>query len=204
MKKIPALLAALACCLCATAQPTSIYPDGYEAESCTSLMVGRLASADGSVMTSHTCDGVSHTWVSMEPAADHPEGAMHKIYKGMRWTKFKGDTTGVKCVGEIPQAPHTYAYIDTGYPCMNEKQLAMGETTTDGKRELVNKDGLFQIEELERIALQRCSTARQAIALMGSLAEEYGYGDWGECLTVIDTKEAWLFEIYGSGKSGKK
>ena len=59
-------------------------------------MVGRLASTDGSVITSHTCDGVSHTWVSYEPAADHKKGETTKVYYGTRWTKFKGDTTGVR------------------------------------------------------------------------------------------------------------
>ncbi len=173
-------------------------------ESCTSIVVGRLASDDGSVMTAHTCDANYRTWVTMEPRKVFANGK-DEIRWGLLHTEEPFDLRNTILKGSIP-APEgeTFKFLNVAYPCMNEKQLAMGETTTDGKRELVNKDGLFQIEELERIALQRCSTARQAIALMGSLAEEYGYGDWGECLTVIDTKEAWLFEIYGSGKSGKK
>ena len=172
----------------------------WDGQECTSIFAGRLATTDGSVITSHTCDGVSHTWVSLEQAADHPAGSMHKIYKGMRWTKFKGDTTGVKCVGEIPQAPHTYAYIDTGYPCMNEKQVAIGESTFTGPDTLINKESMFMIEELARIALMRCDNARAAIRMMGAYAEVYGYGDGGEALTVSDKNEVWLFEICGVGK----
>jgi len=169
-------------------------------ESCTSIVVGRKASADGSVMTSHTCDGVSHTWVRIVPAADHPKDAVFEVFKGLRKTEFYGDTAGVVKVGEIPEVRHTYAYLDTGYPSLNEKQVAIGESTFTGPDTLINKNAMFLIEELARIALMRCDNARDAVKLMGSLAEQYGYGDTGECLTVADKKEAWFFEILGVGK----
>jgi len=136
----------------------------------------------------------------MEPAADHEPGTMHKVLRGTMHTAFRGDTTGVKVMGEIPQVAHTYAYLNTAYPCMNEKQLAIGETTFTGPEILINPEGWFMIEELQRVALQRCDNARDAIRLMGSLAEEYGYGDGGECLTVADKNEVWQFEITGIGK----
>jgi len=183
-----------------TMKAQSIYPDGYEPESCTSIMVGRLASDDGSVYTSHTCDGVSHTWISMEPARDHKKGEVFEVFKGTRHTKFKGDTTNVRKVGEIPEVRHTYAYVNTGYPSLNEKQLAIGESTFTGPDTLINKDSMFLIEELARLALMRCDNARDAVRLMGSIAEEYGYGDTGECLTVADKKEVWAFEIVGCGR----
>ncbi len=90
-------------------------------------------------------------------------------------------------------------YLSTAYPCLNEKQLAIGETTIYGRKELINEQGLFLIEELEKIALERCSNARQAIALIGSLAEEYGYADLAECITIADKREVWQLEIAGSG-----
>ena len=172
----------------------------YVGQSCTSIMVGRKASADGSVITSHTCDGGYRTWAQMEPASDHEPGTMHPVLRGTMLTRFRGDTTGVRLMGEIPEAAHTYAYLNTAYPCLNEKQLAIGETTFSGPDTLVNPAGWFTIEELERIALQRCDNARDAIRLMGALAEEYGYGDEGECLTVADKNEVWQFEIVGIGK----
>ena len=172
----------------------------FDGQSCTSIMAGRLATTDGSVITSHTCDGRYRTWVKMEPAADHEPGAMHAVLRGTMKTASPNDTTGVKLIGEIPEVPHTYAYLNTAYPCLNEKQLAIGETTFGGPGELENPAGMFTIEELERIALQRCTSAREAILLMGSLAEKYGYGDSGECLTVADKNEVWQFEILGVGK----
>ncbi len=62
---------------------------------------------------------------------------------------------------------------------------------------------MFMIEELQRIALERCSTAREAIKLMGELIKKYGYGDSGECLTIADPKEVWIFEVQGEGPKKK-
>ena len=168
-------------------------------ESCTSIAAGKLATADGSVMTSQTCDGTSRTWMEVVPAHDWPDTAKVDIYWDLRHTESKNDRLGVILKGSIPQVPHTFAYLNTGYPCMNEKQLAMGETTIVGRKELRNPKGLFHIEDLQGIALQRCSTAREAVLLMGCLAEQYGYRDGGECLTVADKKELWFFEITGAG-----
>ena len=196
MKKILSLLALAALFFPLFAQEQ----EEFVGQSCTSVMVGRKASADGSVITSHTCDGRYRTWVQMEPAQDHALGTMHPVLRGTMQTRFRGDTVGVKLMGEIPEAAHTYAYLNTAYPCFNEKQLAIGETTFTGPDTLVNPAGWFTIEELERVALQRCDNARDAIRLMGALAEEYGYGDGGECLTVADKNEVWQFEIVGVGK----
>jgi dipeptidase len=101
--------------------------------------------------------------------------------------------------GEIPQVEETFAFFNTAYPCMNEKQLAIGETTIGSKRDLYNPEGMFMIEEIERLMLERCTTARDAIKLAGELVKEYGYGDWGECITIADPKEVWHFEIFGAG-----
>ena len=186
--------------LALVALPFSLRAQEFDAQSCTSIMVGKKASADGSVITSHTCDGRYRTWVRMEPARDHEAGSMHPVLRGTMHTSSPTDTTGVRLMGEIPEVSHTYAYLNTAYPCLNEKQLAMGETTFGGPDTLVNSSGWFTIEELERVALQRCEGAREAIRLMGSLAEQYGYGDGGECLTVADKNEVWQFEIVGVGK----
>ena len=174
---------------------------GY-AESCTSIMVGKAASTDGSVITTHSCDGNYRTWVRFEQAKTYKSGELEPVYWGVMNTEEPNDTRNVIKKGEIPAPAQTYAFLNVSYPCLNEKQLAIGETTTYGKRELINREGLFLIEELERIALQRCSTAREAIRLIGKLVDQYGYGDDGECITIADPQEVWHFEIYGSG-SGK-
>lgn len=172
---------------------------GY-GENCTTIMVGRLASTDGSVMTSHSCDGNYRTWLEIFPHQKYDKGTMHPVYWGMLHSEESRDMSKVTKKGEIQEIAETYAFLNTAYPCLNEKQLAIGETTIYGREELINVNGLFLIEELEKIALQRCSTAREAITLIGKLAEEYGYADLAECITIADPKEVWQLEIAGSGK----
>ena len=189
--------------LSAVAQPDESTLQGQQRMSCTSIMVGRKASADGSVMTSHTCDSWYRTWMQIVPARDYERDTVTAIYEGRMHTQAASDSTKLYRRGVIPQVRHTYRYLDTAYPCLNEKQVAMGETTFSGRDTLQNKKGLFYIEELQRIALERCTTAREAIALMGSLAEKYGYCDSGECLTVADPNEVWIFFFYTVGNGAE-
>lgn len=169
-------------------------------ESCTSIMVGKRASTDGSVITSHTCDGRYRTWMSIEPAQKAEKGRKHTVRKGTLHTVGAADTTGVRNAGSIAMNEATYAYLNTAYPCLNERQLAIGESTFSGPDTLVNENGMFLIEELQRVALMRCATAREAIRLIGQLVAKYGYGDGGECITIADRKEVWQMEILGEGK----
>ncbi len=168
-------------------------------ESCTSIMAGRMATDDGSVITAHTCDAYYRTWLQFVPAQKFERDTTHKVYWGTMHTHTAWSMDKVELKGEIPEADSTFAYLNTAYPCINEKQLAIGETTISGRKELENKNGLFLIEELERIALQRCTSARQAIVLIGNLIKEYGYGDAGECITIADKREVWQMEIFGEG-----
>jgi dipeptidase len=166
---------------------------------CTSIMVGRLASTDGSVITCHTCDGNYRQWVNIVPRRKNAPQATTKLYEGRLHTETPEDQRGLIVKGEIPDVPETYAFLNTAYPALNEHGLAIGETTIGGREELYNPEGMFMIEELERIMLERCKTAREAIKLAGQLVKEYGYGDYGECLTIADGKEVWHFEIFGAG-----
>lgn len=197
------LLFCLFCLLSLTAfsQVTPDEDSGNLTGKCTSIMAGKLATTDGSVITSHTCDGPYRTWVEIFPHSKYEPGTMHPVYTGTlnpRETSF--DMRKVKQTGVVPEVTETYAFLNTAYPCLNEKQLAIGETTIGGRPELRNEAGVFYIEELEKIALQRCTNAREAIRLIGKLAEEYGFGDLAECITIADTKEVWQLEISGSGK----
>ncbi|MBM3293714.1 MAG: dipeptidase [Candidatus Aminicenantes bacterium] len=174
-----------------------LWPEEFDG--CTSIMVGRLASADGSVMTAHTCDGNYRQWVNIVPPGKFKPGEKNRIYSGKMHTETPVEMRGVLQTGEIPQVEETFAFMNTAYPCMNEAGLAIGETTIGGRRELYNPEGMFMIEEIERIILERCRTAREAVKLAGELIKTYGYGDYGECITIADAKEVWHFEVFGEG-----
>ena len=178
---------------------------------CTVIMVGKKASADGSTMATHTCDcGICDWTFRYVPAADHKPGETRKIYhinqyktwppeQGLKWDLYKQDFTGL----EIPEVPHTYAYIHGMFGYINENQVAIGESTIGTRRKLVNNtpSAKFDITMLTLIAMERARTAREAIKIMGSLAEKYGYGynDDGEMLCVHDPNEVWVFEIMPVG-----
>lgn len=166
---------------------------------CTSIQVGKNASTDGSVMTAHSCDGNYRTWLQIEPRRENRPGARRPIYWGLLHTETPDDMRRVRLKGEIPEVAQTYRYFNVAYPAMNEKGLSIGETTIGGRSELRNDEGLFLIENLQAIVLERTATAREAIRLIGELVKEYGYGDYGECLTFADSKEVWHFEIMGAG-----
>ncbi|MBO4340901.1 MAG: C69 family dipeptidase, partial [Bacteroidales bacterium] len=56
---------------------------------------------------------------------------------------------------------------------------------------------------LMNLTLQRSASAREAIAVMHSLVQEYGYNDTGESFAVCDKDEAWIMELIGKGPGRK-
>ena len=157
-------------------------------DNCSSFLVTKGASKDGSVMITYTCDGEFLPHLEYIPAQNHDPGSTVEIRE--RDGKIRG---------EVKQVPHTYAVVGL----MNEHQLAIGETTFGGHRELRNPDGLLRYFFLMRFALQRAKTAREAIKVMAGLVEEYGYASTGESFSIADPEEAWIMEMIGPGPGGK-
>ncbi|UCG60779.1 MAG: C69 family dipeptidase [Candidatus Zixiibacteriota bacterium] len=154
---------------------------------CSSLLVTKGASADGSVMITYTCDGEFHPHLEYTPAADHnPDDSVAIV----NWDD--------EVRGKIAQVEHTYAVVHL----MNEHQLVIGETTFDGREELRNPDGLLHYWDLMDLALRRAKTAREAIEVMTELVAEYGYRSTGESISIGDPNEAWILEIIGPGPGG--
>ena len=158
---------------------------------CTNLIVTKGASADGSVICTYNCDTFGYSgWLTHSPAGRHPKGEKIAIRSFWHPSDIKG---------YVDQVEYTYNVV--GY--INEKQLCIVETTFGGRHELVNPDGILGYDNVIQLALQRCSTAREAIRTMGQLMDEYGYCDEGETFTVCDKEEAWIMEIVGKGPGRK-
>jgi dipeptidase len=157
---------------------------------CTSLLVTRGASKDGSVLITYLAD--SHTLygeLKLIPAGRHRPGEMVDIYDG---------DTG-KFLGRIPQAPETYSVVGL----MNEHQVAIGETTFGGREGLEYKNGGIDYSSLMTLALQRARTAREAIGVMAELVETHGYASTGESFSIGDKTEAWILEMMPRGEGRK-
>lgn len=194
------------CCLCG-----SLFPQQFDFETdgleCTTITVGKKASADGSVMTSHSDDSHrTRTNIYVTPSQEFEKGDKQQLYK-REWAKrqIPGQMQRYDNIpiGEIDQVEHTFQFLNSAYPCMNEAQLAIGESTFGGREELKSDSGLIDCQRLCMLLLQRCSSAREAIITAGNLLKKHGWIDAGECLTIADKDEVWHLEILGPGK-GKK
>ena len=161
-----------------------------EAEACSNFIVGKKASVDGSVMCSYSADDYGmFQYLCHYPAAKHAKGEMRKIF----------DWDSNKYYGEIPEAAETYNVIGN----INEWQVTIGETTYGGREEMVDSTGIMDYGSLIYVALQRSKTAREAIKVMTTLANTYGYNSEGETFTICDPNEAWIMEMMGKGAGSK-
>jgi len=159
------------------------------AYACTNILVSRGASKDGSVMITYSADGASMPRLIHVPSADHKPGTMVDIWG---WE----DNT---IHGQVKQVAHTYSVVGL----MNEHQLAIGETTTGGREELIDPKGLLDYDGLMLLVLQRAKTAREAISIIHELVNEYGYRSHAETLSIADKNEVWMMEIIGKGPKEK-
>lgn len=184
----------------ANAQDKSDWQNGVP-EGCTTITVGKLATIDGSVITSHTDDSHrTRAWMDVTPSKKHNKGSKFSLYERSAYDSLSMPTYQHVKIGEIDQVANTFQYVNTAYPCMNEKQLAIGESTFGGREELFSKECLIDCQRLQQLMLERCITAREAIQMADELLKKYGWRDFGECLTIADKKEVWHFEVVGPGK----
>ena len=160
------------------------------ANACTNFIVGKKASADGSVICTYNADDYG-LFINLchYPAGTHPKGTMRKI--------FNWDTN--KYQGVIPEASQTYNVIGN----INEFQVSIAETTYGGREEMEDSTGILDYGSLIYLALQRSKTAREAINIMTTLAQTYGYNSGGETFTICDPNEAWIMEMMGKGSGSK-
>ena len=160
------------------------------ANACTNFIVGKKASGDGSVICTYNADDYG-LFINLchYPAGIHPKGTMRKI--------FNWDTN--KYQGVIPEAPQTYNVIGN----INEFQVSIAETTYGGREEMEDSTGILDYGSLIYLALQRSKTAREAIQVMTTLAQTYGYNSGGETFTICDPNEAWIMEMMGKGPGSK-
>lgn len=164
----------------------------FDADACTNVIITPGASKDGSSIVSYAAD--SHQLYGelyFTPAARFGAGSSLQIRE---W-----DTQ--RPLGAIAQVSRTYQTVGN----MNQYQLVIAETTWGGRSELFpGKDAVgIDYGSLIYVTLQRAKTAREAIEIIVSLANEYGYVSEGETFSIADTKEAWVMDIVGKGPDSK-
>ena len=189
-------------------------------QACTTTIVTPGATQSGSMFVTHSDDGhLSDARLMYVPPADHQPGSQRPVYydascmgeipgyASFGYCRYAGDARGPDYVnaavpqsvpiGYIPQVEHTYGYFDGNYGLMNEHQLMFGECTDGSKTDNTEPSPkhMFYSAELARVALERCTTAREAVELIGHLIDTYGCHGTGETLPVADPEEAWVIEM---------
>jgi dipeptidase len=173
--------------------------------SCTVIVVGKDASSDGSVIISHTDCG-DDCRIRVVEGQNFAPGTMAKVFWGIQDIDKPLDDFG-EVLGEIPQVEKTYTYFHSAYSHMNEHQLAIAESTTSQRSDLCIKKGeskqIMTVEQAQIFALQRCKTAEEALTLITSLMDKYGFlpscADESETLVIADPNEAWVLELCSVG-----
>ena len=116
-------------------------------QGCTTLLLGKDATVDGSVIATHSNDGeaVTDPRLVRIPAADWPAGSTRPVWPSPEdYPRYVGAARGAPPyfaaagenetapVGAIAQVNHTYAYFEETYGALSEVQLGIGESTCSG------------------------------------------------------------------------
>ncbi|WP_418537695.1 dipeptidase [Odoribacter laneus] len=179
----------------------------FQSKACTVIVAGKKATVDGSVLNSHT-DAGADCRIRVVAGQKYPAGSMAPVYYGIQRVDLPLEENG-EILGYIPQMEQTYTYFQSAYSHINEYQLCIGESTLSQRPELQVDKGegkqIMTVEQAMIFALQRCKTADEALELITSLMEKYGFlpscGPESECLTLADPEKIWVLELFSVGKN---
>jgi dipeptidase len=150
-----------------------LYTGATLVSGCTTLIAGRGATVDGSVMATHSDDGESggDARVVKVPAMDWARGSKRPIYYATEdYPRFVGER-GVDAyrpannpgaapsvpLGFIEQVNHTFGYYEATYGILNEHQVGIGESTCSavfGASAIGHGgDALLSVDALSRLTL---------------------------------------------------
>ncbi|EOD15531.1 hypothetical protein EMIHUDRAFT_245754 [Emiliania huxleyi CCMP1516] len=165
---------------------------------CTNVLVTQEASASGNILLGYNDDSSNrYAAITRFPAQPGEEGRQRPIY-----LYDNGNFSGY-----IPDEKPTYNVISNS----NEWGVVIAETTHGGLSLLdtdlkTQNDGVghtMDYGSLIYTALQRSRTARDAIGVITSLTQKYGYSSAMEGFSITDGVEIWILEMIGKGEIEK-
>ena len=174
------------------------------------IYVGKNLTEDGSVYLGGSGDEVSSHWLEIVPAEDHAPGATIRVGVDQA-ANMPGELI------EIPQASHTLRYITMNYSeyegfpppltngGLNEKNVAARDVWSDSRPELVamtpNPQRGVNYSDLSRIVMERATSAREAVEIVGRLIDEHGYATYGgNSHLFADADEGWVLLDFAGGQ----
>jgi hypothetical protein len=161
-------------------------------------------------MLGGTGEEVSSHWLEIVPRRTHPEGSTITVGMDNRAT-YPG------VLIEIPQVRETAKYITMNYTYfeglpppltnggLNEHGVAGRDIWSPSREELrtmtPNPQKGPNYSDLSRIAMERARTAREAVEIIGSLMDEYGYSTYGgNSHLFADADEGWVVLNFAGGQ----
>ena len=175
-----------------------------------SIYVGKNLTDDGSVLIGGSGDEVSSHWLEVVAARSYPTGTTIKV--GVDETaNMPGQFI------DIPQADQTFRYLTMNYSDyegfpppitnggMNEHNVAGRDVWSTSRPELVemtpNPQTGPSYSDLSRIAMERATTAREAVEIIGALIDEHGYSTYGgNSHMFADENEGWVLLNFAGGQ----
>lgn len=174
------------------------------------LYVGKNLTEGGTVLLGGTGDEVSGHWLEIVPRQTHEPGVTIRV----------GVTEEARYPGEfmeIPQVEETFKYITSNYSDfagfpppltnggLNEHQVAGRDIWSPSRNELreMTPDPQRgpQYSDLARVAMERATTAREAVEIVGALVDAYGFSTYGgNSHLFADPNEGWVMIQYAGGQ----
>ncbi len=166
--------------------------ESFDTYGCTTILAGKKATADGSVILGHNED----------------MGTLSGKLLYIPPQKHRTKTINVNYV-TIPQVPETYGFWGSGNSVsvaekhydggwilngMNENGVSYGCNTVFTREESIPRGNGILRYSIRRLILERSGTAREAVYQIGSLIDEYGQSESTVAYCVADRNEAWLVE----------
>jgi dipeptidase len=164
--------------------PAAIGPD----TECFTILVGKNASADGSVMVAHNEDDRGDIVVNVRKIRARDYGAPQKVELGNgAFTETDGKTAGFLWIEATTQEfadsfVNEHGVLITSDSCPSR---VTAEDYTDG--------GIAWM--LRRLVAEKATSAREAVRLAGALVEKYGYRASGRTYSIADKTEVWMLAL---------
>ena len=183
---------------------------GQPSEASYGFYVGKDLTESGGVLIGGTGEEVSSHWLEIVPRATHEAGETVSV----------GVTEAATLPGElidIPQVPETFRYLSMfysdyeGFPApltnggVNEHQVAVRDIWATTRNELWDDTATPQkgpqYSDLARLVMERATTAREGVELIGELIAEHGYSTYGgNSHLIADPNEGWVVWEFAGGE----
>jgi dipeptidase len=166
-------------------------------EDCTTIIVGKDATADGSVLVAHNEDDSGEVTVRLHVVPENTHPNSFKLTDGSVIYREPHTMLSVS----VPETSYGYVWsemkgLDFSDSYVNEHGVMIASDNAGGSREdnppLVGGGIRYY---LRRLAIEQTRTSRECASYIIRLVEAFGYGHGGRVYITADPSEAWVVQV---------